>query len=557
MRLNPNSRPAASGAVLAAVLVGLILAVPPTPAAAQVTDRTAAPQDTLIIEPTDVDIFDREDADLVMTLDDVVDLALEQSFQVYRMKQQYLQSAYSLERARSNLRTQVDFRGTLPSITQGISPQLTYDQQGNPSLDYLRNGRTNMNMNIDLSQPLITNGNVTLSGGLRGSESFNELTGGRPDVENRSVQPSLGISFTQPLFQYNEIKAALRSAELTFESLDRTYTQDELQQINQITTRFYGLYQQQRSLENQAESFALSEENYITGQRKYAAGLIAEVDKMQLEVQQANDLDRLEGAINTHEQQMFSFNRLIGLPLETKVWVEYNEDFVPITVNVDQALELAFENRADIRLQEIAIEQQEMSVRQQVSNGRPNLQFNAGYDLTGNSTLSGLGIADPWNTHITESIKSDNRSPNTNVSLTLRIPIYDSGRNRSSVERSRVSLEIAERQLSETEENLKQQVINAVRSVESATRRLQIQIANLAVAEQQFSISRTRYDRGEITTTELMNAQTQYSSTQANYLGALIGYEEAKANLTEITLWDWENNRQIVRRTSPPVPGGR
>ncbi len=320
MRLNPNLRRAISGALPAVFLFGVLLASPVTPVTAQVLAR----QDTVSLQPTQIDIFSPDDADLVLTLRQVIDLALEQSFNVYRMEQQFLQSAYSLERAKRNLRTQVDLRSTLPSITQGISPQLTYDQQGNPSLDYLRNGRTNMNVNIDLSQPLITNGRVTLSSGLRGSESFNELTGDRPDVENRSVQPSLGLSFTQPLFQYNDIKAALRSAQLSFESLDATYTQDELQQINRITNQFYGLYQQQRTLGNQAESFRLSEENFITGQRKYSAGLIAEVDKMQLEVRQANELDRLESAKNTHEQRMFEFNRLIGLPLETKVLVEYN-----------------------------------------------------------------------------------------------------------------------------------------------------------------------------------------------------------------------------------------
>ncbi len=230
---------------------------------------------------------------------------------------------------------------------------------------------------------------------------------------------------------------------------------------------------------------------------------------------------------------------------------------MPIEVNLDRALELAFQNRADLRLQEIAIEQQEMSVRQQVSNGRPNLQFNAGYDLTGNSTLSGLGIADPWGDHISESLKSENRSPNTNISLSLSIPIFDSGRNRASVERSMVSLAIAERQLSETEQTLKQSVINAVRAVESATRRLEIQIANRVVAERSYGISRTRYDRGEITTTELMTAQQEYNNTETAYLSAIIGYEEAKASLTEITLWDWETNQPVSRRTTPPTPFGR
>jgi len=534
----------------------LLIALLAEPAYAQV--ETPQLQEPEPVQATQVEFFSQEDADVVLTLQEVIDLALDKSFSVYQLKQSYLQESYSLEQAKRNLRTRIDLRSTIPSINQGLSPTFYFNpDSGQQELDYLRQGRTNFNTTLSVEQPLITNGTISLNSRLSGFQSFNELSGGRDPVQIRSVQPSLGVSYNQPLFQYNDIKNALRSAELSFELLDRKYTQDELSQINGITTQFYSLFRQQKSLANVAESFSFSDINYQTGLRKYQAGLIAEVDKMRLEVQRANDLDRLESAKNAHEQQQFQFNRQVGLMLESKVWVVASEEYSPIEVDVERALELAFANRAELRLQEISIEQSEMNLRRTVSQGRPNLQVNFGYDLTGSSTLGGLGYDDPWSDHISEAFNPDNRSPNTNVSLTLRVPIFDWGRNESAVQRQMAGLTVQKRRIDEVEQDLKRDVINRVRSVESAMRRMEIQTANSAVAERSFEISQMRYERGETTIVELLNDQEQFNSTKEAFLSALIQYEQAKASLKEYTLWDWETDQPVRRRTSPPTPFGR
>jgi outer membrane protein TolC len=99
-------------------------------------------------------------------------------------------------------------------------------------------------------------------------------------------------------------------------------------------------------------------------------------------------------------------------------------------------------------------------------------------------------------------------------------------------------------------------VTDRVRAVETAMRRLQIQEENVQVAQTSFDFAVRRFDRGELTTTELARAQDQLSQTRINYLNAWISFEMAKADLKEITLWDWETNQPAVRRTTPPEPFG-
>lgn len=529
-------------AVLGILLVGAAL---PSGARAQVTPTPPAVQ---AIPEAQVEIFTQADAEQVLTLDHTIGWALDQSFSVFQLKQNFLRSSYSLEAAQRALKTQVTFDGTLPQIRQGINAQLIVDD-----LYYLRNGQTNASASFNIIQPLITNGRITLSTSMSANDNFNELPSGSRS-ENRSFQPSVGIRYTQPLFQYNDIKASLRSAQLAFEELQRSYTQDELQRINQVTNQFYQLFRQQRTLELRAESFRQSELNYQTGLRKYQAGLIAEVDMLRLEVRRGQDLDGLETAKNTHQRQMFAFNRLIGLPLETKVWVDASLTFTAIEVDVDRALELAFANRSDIRVAQIALEQSEMSLESTISNGRPNLQMSLAYDLRGNSTLGGYGPDDPWGDHISAGLDPDNRSPNTNISLSISVPLFDWGRNSAMVQRQIASMRTQERQISESEENLRRDVIDRINAVESAMRRLDVLEKSVQVAETSYSISQKRSERGEITLTDLLQAQNELNTAQNSYLDALIEYETAKAGLKEITLWDWENNRPVQQQTTPPRP---
>lgn len=496
-------------------------------------------------------IFTREDADRVLTLQDAIDLALERSFTVYALKQQFLQTSYLVENAKRQLRTRIDLFSTLPGINQQISPELLSTGGGQQELVFLRDSSKWIHGEINIIQPLITNGRIILSSGVVGFDAYRKLPDMR--VPARSVQPSVGVRFNQPLFQYNQVRGTLRNAELSLEGLRLSYTEDELQRINLVSQQFYNLFAQQSALELTDGRYRQSERNYQSGVRRFSAGLIAETDVMRLDVTRMNDLDALESTRNLLEQQQFAFNRLVGLPLDEKAWAEASIEYKAIEVDLDRALELAFQNRSDLRRANIEREQLQLSLRQTVSQGRPDLQLNVGYDVTGNSSLSASPTED-WQTHIQEALNSDNRSPNTNVTLTLQVPLFDWGRNSSLVERLASQIQVLDRRIEEVRQDLVRTVTDRVRAVESAMRRLQIQEKNVLVAETSYSFTQRRFDRGEITFTELAQAQDQLAQTRTNQLNALIQFELAKADLKEITLWDWETNQPARQRTQPPRP---
>lgn len=505
-------------------------------------------------EVAPIKVFTRQDATLVVTLQDALRVALDESFDIYRLKEKYLQLSYGLEAAERSLRTRIEFDSTLPRIEQGFISRLYWnDFDGILDLAMFEDSINSAWASLNVVQPLITNGTITLSSTLKGYERLMEKRPG-PLTKLRYVQPKLSIRYNQPLFQYNSVKGQLREAELNFESLNLSYGEVELSRMNEVIQEFYTLFREQRLLEIANETFLQSVDNYETGNRKYQLGLISEMDKLSLEVDMVNSRDRLESAQNELEEQQLDFNRKVGFPVEERIWVETEEEYHPIEIDLNRALQLAFEKRSDRRQSEIELERAELELQKVRSEARPDLQLNLGYDFAGNSTWRELEWEDSWSKHLNASFSPDNMGPYTNVTVTLKVPIFDWGMNNSKVQRLISEQRVLRRESDEVEQNLYRDVVTRVGAVESSMRRMEMQEKNRRVAEQGYRISQERFEEGEISYIEHLLVQQRYLQTETLFTNALIEYEIAKAELREITMWDWETNRPVQQRTTPPKP---
>jgi outer membrane protein len=500
----------------------------------------------------EITVFSRGDATLVLTLEQAVDTSLERSFDIYRLRQRYLQLAYGLEAARRSLKTHVAFRSVLPGIRQGYTNLLYNDFSGTLALELFSDRIFQLSSGVSVIQPLITNGSVSLSSSLTGYERSMETIGGTAS-DLRYVMPRLSIDFNQPLFQFNSIKGRLRRAQLDLESLQLSYNEVELSRVGEVTACFYELLRRQHLLEVSAEVYRqdlLIHEAVTSG---YRLGLVSEMDKLNLEVTLANSRDQFIQARTRHHTQQLAFNRRVGLPLDERTWLETPRN-TSVQVDLDRALGLARQNRSDVRQNGIALEQTRLDLQETVSRGRPDLQLNVGFDYTGNSTIPGTGYGptDPWSKHLSAGFTPDNLKPNTNVSLTLVIPLVDGRENEARVLRGRSEIEVLERQAEETARDLEESVRARVSAVTASQERLRLQDQNRVLARSAYEVSRERYRQGEAELTDLLLAQQRYRETESLYLDALAGCGVDTFALMEITLWDWARGLPVTPRTQPP-----
>ncbi len=498
---------------------------------------------------------------LVITLDDAVQLALDGSFDIYRLTERYLQLAYGLEEARRSLRTRIYLDSLLPKRTQGYVNQL-YTDLAHLDLVLFKQETTRVTAALNIVQPLKTNGNITLSTRMTGFERHMEALSPEflftsPKMGIRYVMPRISLDFNQPLFQYNTIKGHLREAELDLESLELSYNEVEIQRINEITFAFYSLYTRQRLLDISDQMFKQSEVNYQTGLRRYELGLIPEMEKLSLEVEMANSQDRLLRARHELDSQRVTFNRTVGIDPDFELVVDADETFRPIQIDLERALEMAFQNRSDERRAQIEVEKAELEIQKTISRNKPDLQFNIGIDYSANSTEAGSDRDDGWFDHLQAGLDPDYIKPNLNVFLSFRLPISDSRTNESRIQQIASEQRVLMRETEEVQFELHATVVEHVSAMQSAMQRMELQAQNRNLARAGYEISQEQFEKAEIRYTELLLAQQRYLQTETLFMDAMIDYEEGKARLREITMFDWETNTAVRRQTIPSVPFAR
>ena len=149
---------------------------------------------------------------------------------------------------------------------------------------------------------------------------------------------------------------------------------------------------------------------------------------------------------------------------------------------------------------------------------------------------------------------TENFRSNTNITVSLNVPLFDYRTNQSRVQRLISERAVLEREVNEVQDDLHRDVIERVNEVSSAMQRMEMQSGNRVLARTAFEVSQELFEKGELDHTELLSVQGRYLETESLFIRALIDFEMAKAELREITMWDWESDQPIRRRTTPPEP---
>jgi len=280
--------------------------------------------------------------------------------------------------------------------------------------------------NLIINQPLPTDGNIYIRSGLANYDDYFS--------NYRSSYLSTRLGLTQPidaLYGYNSIKSSLKQAELAYERSSKQLKREELNLVYDVSSAFYNLLSVQKSEEIARLDLDRQKEAFTIAKNKYEAGLIREVDALQMEVDLAEATNSYDMSIVSLNSAMNAFKHTIGIELTDEVIISSKFDYEVVIVDSDKAVQLAMANRLEIREQEIQIELNKMSVKQQKAQGMIRGNLNAYYEKVGVSQ-------NDINTNIQTTIQRSyqnflDRPQNFGVGFTISVPLLDWGENRALV----------------------------------------------------------------------------------------------------------------------------
>lgn len=171
-------------------------------------------------------------------------------------------------------------------------------------------------------------------------------------------------------------------------------------------------------------------EAHEISKNKFAAGLIREVDALQMEVDLAEAQNNHDIAVLNEVSARNSFKELLGLDLNDSIALNNQLNYQIVLIDPAKAVELALKNRLEVREQEIQIELQKLNIKQQKANGLIKGSVDAYFERA--------GIDHRANISFMQSIKNSynnlvDRNSSYGIGLTVTIPILDWGENRALV----------------------------------------------------------------------------------------------------------------------------
>ncbi len=465
-----------------------------------------------------------------------IEIAKQKSHQMLILNQVLAQAGYELKAATSKLKTHIDLNLTVPDYTETIR-----QFEDSAGITFYPVQQLRYNGSVMVSQPLPTDGQFYLSTGLDNLMDYYK--------DERLTRLDVRLGFVQPLsafYVYNRIRTEFKKAKLNYELSLRSLKRAELDLIFETSQAFYNLVatRERENIANQV--LERQQEAYEIAQNKYEAGLIREVEALQMEV----DLGEANNDFNIAEvefiSQMNFFKQQLGLSLQDQVLVVSDLSYSIIDVDEEMAVRHGLENRMELRENEIQIELSKLEIKRIKSEGMVKGDITAYYDLIGTDqqTLP-YGFTDAVGNSWQQMY---NRPGNFGVALRIRIPIFDWGENRSLVNAALSGLEVNKRKYDQEKINIEREIRNTVKQLNSSLRRLQLLEKNVLLAEKSFNISRARFSDGDIDSQSLALDRTRLNAAYQSHLDSYISYKLLLADIMRKTFYDFENGQPIVQQ---------
>ena len=469
-----------------------------------------------------------------LDLESSILLAKSQNNRMLILQERLRKASYDMKAARSGLRTHVNMNMILPQYTETIR-----QWEDSSGISFYPVKQNMMNSYLTISQPLPTDGSLYIRSGVQNFIDYN--------ANDRNAQITSSIGLRQPLsvlYGYNSNRSQYKQAELAYELSLKQLKREELNLVYEISQTFYNLLSFAERLNIAKMSLSRQQEAYNIALSKYTAGLIREVEALQMEVDLGEALNNYDIARVNYTSQLGLFKETLGIGLKDSVIVKGDLTYNQIFVDVEKAVSLAMENRLELKENEIQTEIQKMEIRRRKAQGMINGDIVLNYNFIG---VDKSYLTVPFETALNNTwYNLQNRPGSFGVGLTISIPILDWGENRARVKSAESVLAQNRYQLEGSKVNIERDIRTTVDRLNNSLKRLQLLEKNLLVADKSFEISRQRYANGDIDSQSMALERERLNTAYVSRLVSFIDYKLLLSDLMRKTFYDFEKDMSVV-----------
>lgn len=465
-----------------------------------------------------------------LTLEEVLHLAATQSNEALRARNTFQVGYWEYRSYKANFLPNLMFTSQLPEFSRRIVDVTSIDPEtGEVRHDYSSEFYNVFSGGLTIRQNLPTGGTVSISSSLQRTDRFSGSFNNHQSTEYLST--ALNVRLSQSIFGINEMKWDRKISPLKYEEAKRNYIKN-MENVNQRAIQlFFNMAIAQQRLTIAEFNHANNDTLYNIASGRYELGTIGENDLLQSELAFQNALKTLnENRLNLDNTE----NRLrsyLGFTERVKINIIIPDEIPDVILDLEQVLQLAFDNNPDL----VSYERQLIEAQKNVAQQKANRGFQANLNVTFGLNQQATGLFDSY---------KDPRDMQT-VSIGLTVPILDWGKGRGMVKMAQSNQELVQRQVEQSRQDFEQDIILNVRQFNMQGQQFLIAAKADTIAQKRYDVAKQRYLIDKITVTDMNNAQLDRDEARVGYVQALFNYWRYYYELRALAQFDFINGYRL------------
>jgi outer membrane protein len=465
----------------------------------------------------------QEDEVVQLNLNDVINLAKQQSPDAYLAKHRFRNSYWQFRTYKASQLPMLTFDATLPNFKRSYS-QIT---QPDGSVTFQSQFQATSSMQMSLTQNVgLTGGQIFMNSGLQRIDLFGDST-----ITSYLSSP-LNIGFRQPIYGFNQFKWNKKIEPVKYNEAKSTYIEAMEQVKIKAVGYFFDLLLDQINLEIAKINQANNDTLYKIAQGRYNYGKIAENELLQMELSLLNSNNQLEQAQLDVEVSLFRLKSFLAIKNDRKIELIPPVQIHDLSVNVSTAVNEARQNRSSAK----AFDRRMFEAQSNVSKARTENRFNADifaiYGLSRNA----------------DDLAGAYKNPEDEQSLVvgLQVPILDWGLAKGKIKMAESNLELEETKIEQEKIDFDQEVYLKVMQFNMQKNQLKIAAKADTIGRKRFYVTKQRYLIGKIDITELNIALTEKDQAKQSYIQTLRNFWTNFYEVRRLTLYDFLKNEKLT-----------
>lgn len=382
--------------------------------------------------------------------------------------------------------------------------------------------------------------------------ALNPVTNLFVDRNSTAISPSLNASWT--LFNGLRIQNNFKSSQRDFLASNHDLEKAKNDVILNVVTLYTNVIFNQELFENAKYQLNSSQQQLDRIKKQVAAGSLALSNQLTQEAQIATNEVNAINQENVLNLSLLQLKQAMQIPGSEVMEIEIPdlqlEDLI-LEEDANGVYQIALASMPEIKSAQLKVESAEHAIKTSRGSYYPSISLNAGMSSNYSSLNNGprfaqdgttsqrqIGVAQPSGDIVYSDVPNFVQTADSweakqqlqdnvfkNISLQLRIPIFNGLATRSSVQRSIINRQIADVTVLETQNALRQSIETAYNDALAAARSYTASLKQVSAQEEAYRMNKQRFEVGalsnieyQVSENDLFRAKSDLTRAKYNFI---------------------------------------